>query len=121
MTTASFTEAELEEAVGRLTDGARLRAAEGRVASVAPALQRVLVEALAAGGWFGESHRAEVERIAAIEDPGERAGAIDLMLAEESRISMMVGVAVGWVLADELGPPEAGPEPTEHLPRPEES
>lgn len=106
MSGTSFSEEELAEAVGRLTDGARLRAAEAQVASSAPALQRVLAEALATGGWFGDSHRAEVERVAAVEDDADRATAIDLMLAEESRISMMVGVAVGWVLADELGPPE---------------
>lgn len=115
---AGYSEAELAEAVEGLTDGVRLRAAESRVASVAPSLQRVLAEALAAGGWFGDSHRAEVERIASIEDPAERAGAFDLMLAEESRIAMMVGVAVGWVLADEIGPPEAG---TPRQPQPEES
>jgi hypothetical protein len=108
MSETAFSEDELEEAVGRLTDGARLRAAEAQVATAAPALQRVLAEALAAGGWFGDSHRAQVERIAAIEDGAERAAAIDLILAEEGRISMLVGVAVGWVLAGELGPPEGG-------------
>jgi hypothetical protein len=77
------------------------------VAAVAPTLQRVLVEALAAGGWFGDSHRAELARITGIEDERERAEAIDLLLAEETRIAMMVGVAVGWVLADELGPPQS--------------
>lgn len=105
MAGATFTEAELEAAVDRLVDGALLQAAEGHVAAAAPALQRVLAEALATGGWFGESHRAELDRITAIADPGERAAAIDLLLAEETRIAMMVGVAVGWVLADELGPP----------------
>jgi hypothetical protein len=110
MAGAAFTEAELEEAVGRLADGDRLRAAEARVAAAAPALQRVLVEALAAGGWFGESHRTELLRVTSIEDAAERATAVDTLLAEESRISMMVGVAVGWALADELGPPTPIPE-----------
>jgi hypothetical protein len=102
---AAFTEDELEAAVERLVDGSLLQAAEGHVAVAAPALQRVLAEALAAGGWFGDSHRAELERVTAIADQRERAAAIDLLLAEETRIAMMVGVAVGWVLADELGPP----------------
>lgn len=110
---AAFTECELEEAVGRLTEGSRLRAAEARVAGAAPALQRVLVEALAAGGWFGDSHRAELQRVTAIEDPAERATAVDVLLAEETRISMMVGVAVGWALADELGPPTPIPDQEE--------
>ena len=101
-----FSEAELEQAVERLVDGTRLREAEAHVGGVAPALQRVLAEALASGGWFDDSHRAEIDRIARIADERERASALDLLLAEETRISMMVGVAVGWVLADELGPPE---------------
>jgi hypothetical protein len=102
---ARFTETELEEAVSRLTDGTRLHAAEARVAAAAPALQRVLAGALAAGGWFGESHRAELERVVSVDDLDERATAVDVLLAEETRISMMVGVAVGWALADELGSP----------------
>lgn len=110
MSGAAFSEAELEAAVGRLTDGSRLRAAEARVAAAAPALQRVLAEALAAGGWFGESHRAELRRVSSIDDPADRATAVDVLLAEESRISMMVGVAVGWALAGELGPPTPIPE-----------
>lgn len=110
---AAFTEAELEEAVGRLADGDRLQAAEARVAAAAPALQRVLVEALAAGGWFGDSHRSELLRVTSIADEAERATAVDTLLAEEARISMMVGVAVGWALADELGPPTPTPDQEE--------
>jgi hypothetical protein len=103
----AFTEAELEQAVGRLADGEVLRAAEARVAAVAPALQKVLARALEAGGWFGEPHRTEIERVAAIADDGERAGALDVLLAEETRIAMLVGVATGWALADELGEPRS--------------
>ena len=110
---AAFTEAELEEAVTRLTDGDRLQAAEASVAAAAPALQRVLVEALAAGGWFGDSHRSELLRVTSIADEAERATAVDTLLAEEARISMMVGVAVGWALADELGPPTPTPDQEE--------
>jgi len=108
---AGFTEAELEAAVERLSDGSRLREAETHVAAAAPGLQRVLAQALAAGGWFGDSHRAELERIATLSDQDRRAAEIDLLLAEETRISMMVGVAVGWALADELGPPNRTPNP----------
>ena len=97
----------------RLTDGDRLQAAEASVAAAAPALQRVLVEALAAGGWFGDSHRSELLRVTSIADETERATAVDTLLAEEARIAMMVGVAVGWALADELGPPTPTPEPEE--------
>jgi len=101
-------QSDLEAAIERLADGARLRAAEATVASVAPSLQRVLAAALASGGWFEGSHRSELERVAAIEDPDERITAIATLLAEETRIAMMVGVTVGWTLADELGAARGG-------------
>ena len=99
---APYAEADIEAAVQRLVEGSRLRQAESAVAAAAPALQRVLVEALADGGWFEDSHRQELERAAAIEDPQERTTAVATLLAEETRIAMMVGVAVGWALSDEL-------------------
>lgn len=102
---AGYSEAELEAAVGRLVDGTRLGDAEAQVAVAAPALQRVLVQALASGGWFEGPHRSEIERVSAIEEAAERATATSGLLAEETRISMMVGVAVGWALAAELGEP----------------
>ena len=95
-------EAELEAAIERLADGARLREAEATVAAAAPALQRVLIQALASGGWFEGSHMQELERVAAISDPAKRTTAIATLLAEETRIAMMIGVTVGWTLAEEL-------------------
>ena len=35
-------------------------------------------------------------------DPEERVGAVRALLAEEARMGMMVGVAVGWALKEEL-------------------
>jgi len=99
-----YAEADLEAAVQRLVEGSRLREAESAVVAEAPALQKVLVEALADGGWFEDSHREQLERAASIEDPRERTTAVATLLAEETRIAMMVGVAVGWALADELRP-----------------
>ncbi len=98
----AYGEPELEAAIERLADGARLREAEATVAAAAPALQRVLLQALASGGWFEGSHRGELERVSAIDDPGERATAVATLLAEETRIAMMIGVTVGWTLADDL-------------------
>jgi hypothetical protein len=101
----------LEAAIDRLADGTRLREAESAVADVAPAIQRVLAAALASGGWFEGSHRSELERVAALEDPEERLTAIATLLAEETRIAMMVGVTLGWSLSDELaGSPGDVPE-----------
>ena len=110
MSTPEFEKADLDAAVERLTEGSRLRDAEARVAAVAPALQMVLADALASGGWFEGSHRQEIERVAVIEEPHERATAIATLLAEETRISMMVGVAVGWALAEDLSENPASPQ-----------
>ena len=78
------------------------RAAETAVAAAAPALQRILVQALEEGGWFTEDHAVEIRRALEIEDPEESSRALRTLLAEEARIGMMVGVAVGWALREEL-------------------
>jgi hypothetical protein len=62
----------------------------------------VLAEALQQGGWFGEEHDNEVRRASEIDAEDERITAFRTLLAEEARIGMMVGVAVGWALAEEL-------------------
>ena len=80
----------------------RFRAAESRVTAAAPQLQKVLASALAEGGWFDATHEEQIARVLEIEDPGEQLVALRTLLAEEARIAMMVGVAVGWELAREL-------------------
>jgi hypothetical protein len=97
-----FTDAEIDAAVEALSDPGRYREAESRVARVAPQLQRILIHALEEGGWFGEAHDGEVLKAATTPDPDERITAVKTLLAEETRIGMMVGVAVGWELAREL-------------------
>lgn len=92
----------LQRAIERLGEGDRLREVERRVAAAAPALQGVLAQALADGGWFEGPHREQIERVSAIADPAERATALSTLLAEETRISMLVGVTVGWALAEDL-------------------
>lgn len=89
----AFTDEQLEAAIEALSDPERFREAEARVAQAAPQLQRVLNEALHAGGWFGEAHEAEVRKAL-----GDEA-AMRTLLAEETRMGMLVGVAVGWELA----------------------
>lgn len=95
-------EPDLEAAIERLADGDRLREAEATVAAAAPSLQRVLAAALASDGWFEGSHRSELERVTKIDDPHERMTAIATLVAEETRIAMMIGVTTGWTLAEEL-------------------
>jgi len=99
-------EAEFEAAIERLLDPERFSEAERIVARAAPQLQKVLVAALAEGGWFGEPHEAETLRAATVPDPEERLAAVRALLAEEARMGMMVGVAVGWALKEELASSE---------------
>jgi hypothetical protein len=93
---------QLEAAVERLVDAERFAEAERVVARAAPQLQKVLAAALAEGGWFGESHDAETLKAATVPDPDERVTAVRSLLAEEARMGMMVGVAVGWALHEEM-------------------
>lgn len=96
-------ESELEAAIERLLDPERFSEAERIVANAAPRLQKVLASALAEGGWFGEPHENETLKAATLPDPDERIAAVRGLLAEEARMGMMVGVAVGWALKEELG------------------
>ncbi len=101
-----YSDEELDAAIERLADAERFAEAETIVARAAPRLQKVLASALAAGGWFGESHEAEALRAATAPDPDERIAAVRTLLAEEARMGMMVGVAVGWALHEELTGPK---------------
>ena len=92
---------QLQAAIERLSDVERFAEAERIVTRAAPQLQRVLASALAEGGWFGESHEAETLKAATVPDPDARIAAVRTLLAEEARMGMMVGVAVGWALREE--------------------
>jgi hypothetical protein len=98
----TFTDEELNRAVEALSDPERFRAAEARVTRAAPRLQWVLDHALDAGGWLGDAQEQQIRQAAGHDDPAERAAALRSLLAEEARIGMLVGVAVGWELAREL-------------------
>jgi len=98
----AYSDEELDAAIERLADAERFAEAETIVARAVPKLQRVLATALAEGGWFGESHEAEALRAATVPDPEERIAAVRTLLAEEARMGMMVGVAVGWALHGEM-------------------
>jgi hypothetical protein len=96
-----FTEAELHAALEQLTPE-RFQEWEGRLAQIAPELQRTIVQILAEGGWFDEQHDAAVLKAATTPDEDERLRAVKTLVAEEARTVMFVGVAVGWELAREL-------------------
>jgi len=97
-----YSDAELEQAIERLGERERFREAETLVAAAAPRLQHVLATALEQGGWFGEAHENEVLKAATTPNEEERLATVRALLAEEARMGMLVGVAVGWALADEL-------------------
>jgi hypothetical protein len=96
---------QVEAAVRALSDPKRFEGAERLLAAAAPQLQRVLAHALDEGGWFGPAHQSEVRSAAADPDEDARVTRIETLLAEETRMGMLVGVAVGWRLASELGNP----------------
>jgi len=102
-----YSDAAIDAAIDAISDPDAFGEAERAVARAAPKLQRILVEALAAGGWFGESHEAEVLKAATAPDSEERLTAVRTLLAEEARMGMMVGVAVGWALAERLAEQES--------------
>jgi hypothetical protein len=97
-----YTDEEIDAAVEALSDPERLAGARDTVARLAPQLQRVLDEALAGGGWFGSAHEEQVSRAANEPDPAARLTALRTLVADETRLGMLVGVAVGIELAREL-------------------
>jgi hypothetical protein len=97
-----FTDEQVEAALRALSDPERFAGAERRLSVLAPQLQRVLAFALEEGGWFGEAHASQVRSALSEPDDAARAQKIETLLAEETRMGMLVGVAVGWELAREL-------------------
>lgn len=98
-----FTDEQVEAAVAALSDPERFAGAERLIGAAAPQLQMILAQALNEGGWFGGAHESQLRQAILAEDVHERATLVETMLAEETRMGMLVGVAVGWQLAQELG------------------
>ena len=95
-------DAEIDAAIEALSDPRRLEEAQRLVQAKAPQLQRILDQALESADWFGSAHQAEVLRAAGTADPDDRVAAVQMLVAEETRLSMLVGVAVGYELAQML-------------------
>jgi hypothetical protein len=98
----AYTDAELDAAIAAIADPGRLREAQDLVARAAPSLQRALNEALSEGGWFDQAHEQAVREAIGDANPETRARAVRTLVAEETRLGMFVGVAVGFELAREL-------------------
>ena len=97
-----FTDDQVDAAVRALSDPERFQGAEQRFAELIPQLQRILAQAMHEGGWFGEAHESQVRAAATADAEEDRATRIRTLLAEETRMGMLVGVAVGFELAREL-------------------
>ena len=102
MSDRGYSDEQIDAAIEALSDPGAFGEAERQVARAAPGLQRILAEAMGAGGWFGESHDSEVLKAATTPDEEARLTAVRTLLAEEARMGMTVGVAVGWALAEKL-------------------
>lgn len=98
----AYSDAEVEAAVQALADPARLEEAQRIVGANAPGIQRILNEALRAADWFGSAHQAAVLDAAGKPDVDDRMAAVRTLIAEETSVSMLIGVAVGYELAHEL-------------------
>ena len=92
----------MEAAIEALSDPARLEEAQRLVGANAPGIQRILNEALEAADWFGSAHRAAVLEAAGKPSVDDRMTAVRTLIAEETSVSMLIGVAVGYELAHEL-------------------
>jgi hypothetical protein len=98
----AYSNAEVEAAIEALSDPARLEEAQRTVGANAPGIQRILNEALQAADWFGSAHQAAVLEAAGKPAVDDRVTAVRTLVAEETSVSMLIGVAVGYELAHEL-------------------
>ena len=98
----TYTAAEVDAAVSRLSEPQRFDHATEIVTHAAPSLARVLDSALAEGGWYGSTHEEQLARASDEADPRERLAAVRALVDEQTRVGMLVGVAVGFELAGEL-------------------
>ena len=102
MARRAYTDDEVEAAVQALSQPERLDEAQRVVSDNAPALQRILNQVLHEADWFGSAHQQQVLEAAGKADIEARLRAVRTLLAEETQVSMLVGVAVGFELAHEL-------------------
>ena len=97
-----YTDAQLDAAVEALSDPAVLEEAQQLVAAHRAAAAAHPQPGARVADWFGSAHQAEVLRAAGVADPDERIAAVRTLIAEETRVSMLIGVAVGYELARQL-------------------
>lgn len=98
----------IERILHELAEPGGFDAAERRIGEIAPRLQSVLDAALSAGGWFDDAFEGAVLKAATTPDGQARIDALRAFAHEQTRLGMLVGVAVGWEIAERLteGRPE---------------
>lgn len=106
-----FTAEQVDAAIAAISDPERLRHAQDVITHVAPNLQQILVQALDEGGYLTAS-AAEIDRAASQEDLADRLREVRTMVAEETRLGMLVGAAIGFELARALLDQDVQPTPT---------
>jgi|SRR6476469_4664127 hypothetical protein len=105
MARRTYSDEEVDAAIQAISDPARLEEAQRLVTARAPQLQQILYQALHDSDWFGEAHRQAVRQAVADGNPED---AVHRLIAEETRITLLVGVAAGLELAHELENPTGG-------------
>ena len=109
MVARTYSSSEVDAAVARLVGPDRFKHASEIVTHAAPSLAGVLDSALAEGGWFGALHEELLRQASDETDAGARLAAVLALVDEQTRIGMLVGVAVGFELANELADPPPTP------------
>jgi hypothetical protein len=94
--------ADVEAVLAELAEPGGFESAEERIADVAPQLQNLLDGALSAGGWFDDAHESVVLKAATAPNDDDRIAEVRNLVLEQTRLGMLVGVAVGWELAERL-------------------
>lgn len=108
----TYTAEQVDAAVAAMSEPGRLDHAQEVVTHAAPALQKILNEALYEGGYFSGAHEAAVAQAAQEPDGEGRVAAIRTLIAEEVRLGLLIGTAVGFQLAHELQDPTPPPQET---------
>ncbi len=98
----TYTAEQVDAAVAALSEPGRLDHAQDVVTHAAPSLQQVLNAVLDDGGYFTGAHEAAVRQASDTDDPVERLTALRTLVAEEVRLGLLIGCAVGFGLAHEL-------------------
>lgn len=108
----TYTAEQVDAAVAALSEPGRLDHAQEVVTHAAPALQKILNDALFDGGYFSGAHESAVAQAASTEDVDQRVVAIRTLIAEEVRLGLLIGTSVGFQLAHELQHPSTPPQET---------